>query len=273
MADRFCDPEHCRLLLADVQESWTDHVTPNFVEDRNEVERIAREDVTQGRISKRNLEEPLNSPPPFASPISAEGVQSPVTHAHCPPYVSLLDWVYTLVNATMLPGSRFKFCSENKAFPESLAQMLHMFERYTLITVHNHQQIEGQGIDISSYTENYFHGTSPHNLAGILRHGFAPQPQDTGAIDASAEAKDRPWGIYVGDDKTANRYPMNHEYGCLIAQDGSPEFSVTLHLKCRPYKTMWNVEEETRQPMAGLCSPRGCPHPQDLLQKLSHSSQ
>ena len=92
-----------------------------------------RADLESGRTPKRDQDEPIQCLPPFASSMRIEGrVQfgSESTNVHYPPYVPILDWIYTLVNATMQPGSRFKFCSENKFFPEQLAQMLHMLETY-----------------------------------------------------------------------------------------------------------------------------------------------
>ena len=91
MAERYSDDDHCLLFLAGIQESWADHVTPSFIHEKKEVHQIACADVAAGRNSRRNLEEPLNCSPPFASPVSADGLQSSADHAHYLPYVSLVD--------------------------------------------------------------------------------------------------------------------------------------------------------------------------------------
>ncbi len=59
--------------------------------------------------------------------------------------------------------------------------------------------------------------------------------------------RDRPWGVYAGSQETASRYPMNHPYGCLVSQDGSPELSVVLHVKCKPTRRMWYKNEDSNK--------------------------
>ena len=76
-----------------------------------------REDLASSRIPKLDQVEPFQCLPPLSSSqCIGSGPQfgSDTTNVHYPHYVSILDWVYTLVNATMQPGSRFEFCSENK---------------------------------------------------------------------------------------------------------------------------------------------------------------
>jgi hypothetical protein len=52
MADRMCDQDHCRPFLADNQESWTNHVTPDDLT-KAEIQDRSREDVASGRASGR----------------------------------------------------------------------------------------------------------------------------------------------------------------------------------------------------------------------------
>ena len=85
--ERFSDPNHCEHFLASNQESWFKSITPDSVYDKEGTKECARADVTEGRVPERNLEEPINSLPPFSSKVSIEGGQagSDQDHVHYPP--------------------------------------------------------------------------------------------------------------------------------------------------------------------------------------------
>ena len=249
LRERFHDQPPHKWLLSKFLETWPSYVGKEMPWDKPGVIRQATEQFEM-LVPPRNREEPIVCSPPFSATAGAFG-SHPQVNVLLPPYASMVDYCHTLVSATMMPGSRFRFCSETMTFADQVAKMLHVLEDFTYVTVQNHLDFSSLDIPVSAFTEDVYHGTSPLNLPGILLRGLPLQPQDTGSTTWD-ESQSRVWGTYVGNDITAHRYPMDQEKGIPISQDGSPNFHCGAPFQGQG--TQSDVAEEGKEPDPGLLS-------------------
>ena len=75
-----------------------------------------------------------------------------------------------------------------------MAKLLQTVEEYTYDTVFYHLDFLAGGINIREFSEDVYHGSSPHYLPSILLRGLSHQPRDTGDVAQGTDLSKRCWG-------------------------------------------------------------------------------